>query len=756
MSDFINQFPYSDFHELNLDWIIKECKRMAGEIADFKAANTVKYLGAWDITKAYTAWSVVSYGAYTYIAIRDIPAGIDINNTDYWMQAAPIVIDQSFDRDSTNAIANKTVTRKFETVDNRLAYIDDEIGTVNAEITNINREIGEIDTDLSHAATKDELYDETEARAAADNILSSRIDEIIALPDGSTTADAELVDIRVGANGITYSSAGDAVREQFDLINNKLEGKALPAFTFLSSDGVYYVDNVKLPAGRYTINCDMTSDYPDIDHVRMRVCSTSTYSSGAVFELYDFPNARASSHSFDAPDGIGSIYLYAANSASSSRGYTITIDSFLTYEGYYFDNTATYDVAPVINEKLSSENIVELPYGDFLISKVTVPSNGNLKGQGAITRLYFDPSLSGEAIDLKSHGNVQDLTLYGSESSITIPSDMTDLVLSGTEYSDDGWGGYQDLSGTAGSYMVKFKGTSNNPNFENVRVVVCSTTTYSSTHIILNTNIPKNTEKIVGFTTTTAVGSVWFFSGSNSTTSAGYPVTVDTLEVLDMNIKDRYGIAWQTAANRTGSVINCNILRFTGAGIILRDTGTSVDHNLMIDDCYIHENGCGIFIQKDSEFNKISNCTINDNFFGVVSRGGNNIISNSGIDHNYFNVRIDDAEGSNNGHGSITGCTINHTLHVSSKGMAIVGTGRMLISACNLFYTAVEIIDSNGNVISGCGFGNDSGLTVTRGSCSSIVGCMIRSALEFPVSITDNTAVKVDATYYRDGTPFTI
>lgn len=79
-------------------------------------------------------------------------------------------------------------------------------GTDNVLISDINGNM-----DILDAKAK-ELKDKAAAVEAKTDANAVRIDNLATLDEGSTTGDAELIDARVGADGVTYANAGKAVR----------------------------------------------------------------------------------------------------------------------------------------------------------------------------------------------------------------------------------------------------------------------------------------------------------------------------------------------------------------------------------------------------------------------------------------------------------------------------------------------------------------------------------------------------------------
>lgn len=84
---FDTKWPYTNFHELNLDWILETLKKQDVAIADFISLNSITYANPlqWDITRQYPKNQVVlDTNGDGYLSVQPVPVGVEIDNTDYW------------------------------------------------------------------------------------------------------------------------------------------------------------------------------------------------------------------------------------------------------------------------------------------------------------------------------------------------------------------------------------------------------------------------------------------------------------------------------------------------------------------------------------------------------------------------------------------------------------------------------------------------------------------------------------------------
>ena len=144
MADFTNRYPYTDFHELNLDWFLEEFKKVTDKVGTLE-----------ETVQQFTEF-VTDY-------FDNLDVQQEINNK----------LDQM--------AADGTLKALIEPwLDDYTAFVSDNLNAQNEEI----------------------------------EVLRARMDTFSHLTSGSTTGDAELMDARIGANGITYPNAGDAIRAQ--------------------------------------------------------------------------------------------------------------------------------------------------------------------------------------------------------------------------------------------------------------------------------------------------------------------------------------------------------------------------------------------------------------------------------------------------------------------------------------------------------------------------------------------------------------
>ena len=426
------------------------------------------------------------------------------------------------------------------------------------------------------------------------------------------------------------------------------------------------------------------------------------------------------------------------------------------------------DRSAEILASLAQYGTCTLTKGDYYVNPFTMPDGSTLTGIGEQTKVYPLNSSSPMVI-LGDKCTVSGISFLGATSDITPTANFygspTAQSPSGNVWeegnqnvSDSGYShivlttpipagfyqvsAYVVTSQTASAYSVISFSTAQDGSIGSGNIVASAQLNRQDTSDKENIYIPET------------VYSVRLTSGGSVTSSAGYTATFSQITVAPFDAQS--ALLWCGENVSRGIVKDCWFSRFSCAGIILMSTGTPVDRPLTISNCCFWNSGCGILIDQNSEFNKIVNCTVTRNYYGMINRGGNNNISNCGFDGNTVGIDINGDYGGNQGHGSIANCTLNHSDNNTGYGLIIRDTGRMLVTNCNFYYSKIKFINGSGNVISNCGFGQSAGLDVEGGSCSMLIGCMMRTANDFPISITNNNKIKFIECWTRDGVAITI
>ena len=297
------EFPNTRTYDGDLGYVVKKVTELTEKYNTFFAYNTIHFADpiAWDITSQYAPFTIVFDfdNQSSYISRQPVPAGINIDNVDYWSFVGPLIVDgearTEIDRIlhfitnvyesgatasgyipiGTYLIVNKDLVKATRNINTSEAltigynieqvtietmideifdskipavytYIDDAINIIDGQITSIQSDIGTLTTGLATAndritSVNQGLTLEINNRTAADNALGARIDNLAHLTDGSTTGDAELIDGRVGGDGITYSSIGNAIRAQYANFDNYLTYYLKTEFDVMSDKTCAYL-----------------------------------------------------------------------------------------------------------------------------------------------------------------------------------------------------------------------------------------------------------------------------------------------------------------------------------------------------------------------------------------------------------------------------------------------------------------------------------------------------------------------------------
>lgn len=188
---------------------------------------------------------------------------------------------------------------------------------------------------------------------------------------------------------------------------------------------------------------------------------------------------------------------------------------------------------------------------------------------------------------------------------------------------------------------------------------------------------------------------------------------------VNETVGDRHGILWQGNYTQTPNndsqpsrchIENLWIIGFTGGGITCYDTGYGTTTNMMAVNINIWNCTVGINVAYWSEFHKFTNVRCSGCYYGCINNGGNNIFNSCDFSSSLgiaFLMDNSNNQSPNNSHGSAVACVFNHTASNKGVGIKVLNNENgFVFSGCQIFYSQIEIDNSQGIIFTSCNFGS--------------------------------------------------
>lgn len=253
---FVNKYPYTDMHELNLDWILGQMMQLRTDMKDFINQNTIKYADPiqWNITTQYEGNTVViePNSGNAYISSQPVPAGVAITNTDYWNIIGNFsVLYESIKEGIAAADDGSNINATEARAEGSLLWINSKLYKVLSDISvgalYITSGAGQ---NLEEVTIEELLNDEAEARKA----------DVIAINSSILNIVGQIEKLETKTNWFVSSFPGDASAD-------KLQNAIDYAIANYSGDVIVDID---IDLTGKTINLTKGLSYSDSNYLRRR------------------------------------------------------------------------------------------------------------------------------------------------------------------------------------------------------------------------------------------------------------------------------------------------------------------------------------------------------------------------------------------------------------------------------------------------------------------------------------------------------